>query len=211
MKRGTKNNFGLILLLLVVVAFSLYYYQRDISFYLFADTSEYSAIRLQFKWWIMAHFGFAAFTLFVGPLQFVPQIRKNYPKFHRLAGRLYIIGSIVSAITVYVLLATTYELPGAIPSLGLLAAIWLFTTVAAYRFIRKRNVLRHKEFMLRSYVCGLAFVFIRLLPGVHELTGLFSFIEDSEMRRTVYEWICWVYPLILVEFWLVWRKQLLQA
>ncbi len=211
MDRRSKNSFWGIPILLVVVVFSIYYYQRDASFYFFADASEYSAIRLQFKWWIITHFGFAAFTLFIGPLQFIPQIRKNYPRFHRFAGRLYIIGSIISAITVYVLLATTYELPGAIPSLGLLAAIWLFTTIAAYRFIKKRNIQRHREFMLRSYVCGLAFVFIRLLPGVHELTGLFNFIEDSEMRRTVYEWICWVYPLILVEFWLVWRKQLLQA
>lgn len=199
------------MVLLIVLGFSLYYYQRDTSSYLFADDSEFSPIQKQFKGWIIAHFGFATFTLFLGPLQFLPQIRRRYPKFHRWAGRLYIIGSLISAITVYVLLATTYSLPGAIPSLGLLATIWLFTTVAAYRFIKKRNVQRHREFMLRSYICGLAFVFIRLLPEINDMTGIFNFIEDNEMRRTVYEWICWVYPLIVVEFWLVWRKQLLQA
>jgi len=206
-----KSRLLLFIVLLVVIALSIYYYQRDTNFYLFADDSEFSEIRLRFKWWIIAHFGFASFTLFIGPLQFIPQIRNKYPKFHRFAGRFYIIGSIVSALTVYVLLATTYTLPGAIPSLGLLAAIWLFTTIAAYHFIRKHNVIKHKEFMLRSYVCGLAFVFIRLLPEINDVTGLFNFIKDEQMRRTVYEWICWVYPLIIVEFWLVWRKQLVNA
>ena len=211
MGRKQKNSWKVISVLIIVVGFSIYYYQRDTGFYLFADESEFSEIRLRFKWLIIAHFAFAAFTLFIGPLQFIPQIRNRFPKFHRFAGRYYIVGSIISAITVYGLLATTYELPGAIPSLSLLAAIWLFTTIAAYRFIRKGNVLRHKEFMLRSYVCGLAFVFIRVLPELNDVSGIFNFIEDETMRRTVYEWICWVYPLMMVEFRLVWRKQLIES
>lgn len=211
MNRQKKNSWWIYLVIIFVVCFSIYYYQRDISFYIFGDESEFSETRLRFKWWIIAHFGFAALPLFIGPLQFIPQIRNKYPKFHRLAGKFYIVGSIISALTVYILLATTYTLPGAILSLGLLATIWLFTTIAAYKFIRKRNVIRHKEFMLRSYVCGLAFVFIRLLPEINEVSGIFNFIEDVEMRRTVYEWICWVYPLMMLEFWLVWRKQLIKA
>ncbi len=208
MNSKTRNNIWLLFILTVVVAFSVYYYQRDTSFYLFAEDSEFSEIRLKYKGWIIAHFIFAACTLFIGPLQFVPFIRNRFITFHRFAGRFYIIGSIVSALTVYVLLVTTYTLEGAILSLGLLAAIWLFTTIAAYRFIRKRKIILHKEFMIRSYVCGLAFVFIRLLPEINDVTGIFNFIEDDTMRRTVYEWICWVYPLMFVEFWLVWRKQL---
>lgn len=204
-----KFNSSIIIIILIIISmFSIRYYLRDTSFYLFGDESEFSEIRLKYKWWIISHFGFAAFTLFLGPIQFIPQIRNRYIKFHRLAGKLYIGGSIISAITVYVLLATTYTLPGAIPSLGFLALIWLFTTLAAYAFIKKKNIRRHQEFMIRSYVCGLAFVFIRLLPEINGVIGIFNFIEDDEMRRTVYEWICWVYPLMMVEFWIVWRKQL---
>ncbi|MEP2026765.1 MAG: DUF2306 domain-containing protein [Reichenbachiella sp.] len=211
MSSKKENTWWIYLILIFVLYFSVYYYQRDTSFYLFGDESELSKIRLRFKWWIIAHFGFAAFTLFIGPLQFIPLIRNKFPGFHRFAGRFYIIGSIVSALTVYVLLATTYTLPGAIPSLGLLAAIWLYTTIAAFIFIRKHNIIRHKEYMLRSYVCGLAFMFIRLLPEINDVIGIFNFIENDTMRRTVYEWICWVYPLVMLEFWLVWRKQLIKA
>ena len=196
------------MVLVLVLIISTFLYFRDSLYYLGGDLTELSDIRKRYLFWIVAHFGFAAFTLFLGPLQFIPSIRKNFLKFHRISGKLYIIGSVISACTVYVLLATTYTLPGAIPSLGFLAAIWLFTTISAYWAIRKKKIKLHQEFMIRSYVCGLAFVFIRILPIINDFTGLFNFIEDDTMRRTVYEWICWVYPLIIVEFWLVWRKQL---
>ncbi len=204
-----SNRIWLITILFVVLVVSAYFYLRDSQIYISGDQSEFSEIRKRFKWWIIAHFGFAAFTLFLGPFQFVPYIRNRFINFHRWAGKAFIIGSIISACTVYVLLATTYTLPGAIPSLGLLATIWLFTTIAAYFAIKKKNIKRHQEFMVRSYVCGLAFVFIRLLPEINSVTGIFDFIEDDIMRRTVYEWVCWVYPLVIIEFWFVWRKQLI--
>jgi len=210
MKISKRYAIGIPILIVMALAVSSYYFFRDIQVYLTGNQSEFSEIRLRYRWWIISHFSFASLTLFLGPLQFVPQIRNNYLRFHRLSGKLYIIGSIISALTVYVLLVTTYSLPGAIPSLGLLATIWLFTTISAYVAIKRKNVQRHKEFMIRSYVCGLAFVFIRLLPEINSVTGIFEFIEDDHLRRTVYEWVCWVYPLIFLEFWLVWRKQLLK-
>lgn len=205
------KNIWLILILIITITVSANYYLRDTSFYLSGDLSELSEVRQKYLWFTITHFSFAALTLFIGPLQFLPVIRKKFIRLHRSLGKFYIVGSILSALTVFVLLATVYTLPGAIPSLGFLAIIWLYTTVAAYIFIRKGKIERHKEFMLRSYVCGLAFVFIRLLPEVNDATGIFNFIEDETMRRTVYEWICWVYPLMIIEFWIVWRKQLMKA
>jgi uncharacterized membrane protein YozB (DUF420 family) len=108
-------------------------------------------------------------------------------------------------------LLSNYSLPGAVPSLGFLAVIWLFTTVAAFWFATKKNFKLHREFMIRSYVCSLAFVFIRILPYVNEYTGLFNFITDGEMQGTVYEWICWVYPLVLTEFLLTWWPSIVRV
>lgn len=210
MKRRTSNIIWSTLLSFVIII-SAYLYLRDTSIYIAGNDNEFSDIRKRYKWWIIAHFGFAAATLFIGPLQFIPAIRNRFLKFHRLTGKIYILGSTLAALTVFVLLATTYTLPGAIPSLGFLAIIWLFTTLAAYYFIRKKRITLHKEFMIRSYVCGLAFVFIRILPEINGITGIFNFIEDDHMRRTVYEWVCWVYPLMITEFWLVWRKQILRV
>ncbi|WP_417372249.1 DUF2306 domain-containing protein [Gelidibacter japonicus] len=208
MNKKKKILFGIILLWVLVLTLSSYYYFDDIEKYIFYNPEEIGDRKLPYKWWLIGHFAAASCTLFLGPLQFIPYIRNRFIKFHRFSGKLYIIGSLISAVTVFVLLGTTYSLPGAIPSLGFLAIIWIFTTLMAYFSIRKRNIKLHKQFMIRSYVCGFAFVFIRLLPELNYFTGIFNFIEDDTMRYTIYEWICWVYPLIITEFFLTWKPQI---
>ena len=200
--------FGIILFWIIILTISAYYYFGDTEKYIFYSPEEIGERKLPYKWWLVGHFVAASCTLFLGPLQFIPYIRNRFIKFHRFSGKLYIIGSLISAITVFVLLVTTYSLPGAIPSLAFLAVIWIFTTLMAYFSIRKKNVKLHQQYMIRSYVCGFAFVFIRLLPEINYVTGIFNFIDDETMRYTIYEWICWVYPLIIAEFFLTWGPQM---
>lgn len=54
---------------------------------------------------------------------------------------------------------------------------------------------------LRSYVLICAFVVIRLTDFV----PLPLPVEDEEARRSVFEWLCWVVPLLTTEIWLSWR------
>ena len=199
-----KNSFTLKLLTIffwtIVLVVSSYFYFQVVPNY-FIGTIE--PRHEQEKWWLVTHFVGATCTLFLGPLQFWPYFRNRFWKWHRIAGKFYIGGSIVSALMVFYLLSN-YPLPGSIPSLGLLAIIWLFTTVSAFWFALRKNFNLHKQFMIRSYVCGFAFVFIRLLPVVNTYTGIFDFIKGEELQGTVYEWMCWVYPLMVTEFLLVW-------
>lgn len=183
-----------------VLLLSAYFYLTNIYPYFTDSLSPRLAAE---KWWLIIHFAGAGCTLFLGPIQFWAYFRNRYRKWHRIAGKMYIAGSIVSALMVFYLLSN-YPLPGSVPSLGLLAVIWLFCTIAAFWFAVKRNFRYHKQFMIRSYVCSLAFLFIRMLPYINQYTGLFTFIKDEDMRGTVYEWICWVYPLMVTEFILVW-------
>jgi len=53
------------------------------------------------EWWLMAHFFGASCTLFLGPLQFWSFFRSRFKKWHRLAGKVYIGGSILSALMVF--------------------------------------------------------------------------------------------------------------
>lgn len=199
-----KNSFSLkiltILFWIIILLVSSYFYFNAVPDYFKGNLDQR---REKEKWWLIAHFVGAACTLFLGPLQFWPYFRNRFRKWHRIAGKFYIGGSILSALMVFYLLSN-YPLPGSIPSLGFLAIIWLFTTIAAFWFATKKNFKIHKQFMIRSYVCGFAFVFIRFLPIVNEYTGLFNFMKNEEVQFTVYEWICWVYPLIITEFFLVW-------
>lgn len=199
-----KNNFLkkilTILFWIVVIAISTYYFYNDVIHYVTGDLIPRKEER---KWWLIVHFLGAACTLFLGPLQFWTYFRNRYRKWHRTAGKFYIGGSIVSALIVFYLLP--YDpLTGSVPSLGLLALIWLFTTIAAFWLAIHKRFNLHKQFMIRSYVCAAAFIFIRLLPDINSYTGIFNFIKNEETRDTVYEWICWVYPLMITEFILIW-------
>lgn len=204
MKQPLLKQLGTILFWTAVLTVSLWFFVNNVSGYF---TGELEPRKANEKWWLILHFSGALCILIFGPLQFWPWFRNRFWKVHRIAGRFYIGGSLLSALTVFYLL-TNYTLPGSIPSLGLLAVIWIFTTLAALRFALKKNFKLHKQFMIRSYICGLAFVFIRLLPRFDDATGWFQFMNNDEVRFTVYEWICWVYPLMITEFLLVWYPSL---
>jgi hypothetical protein len=89
-------------------------------------------------------------------------------------------------------------IPGNVPyAAGLfsLCVAWVVTTSMAVLAIRRRNLLQHREWMLRSYAVTFAFVTFRL--GVDTLIawqGL-SF-NDSQ---TIMAWACWAIPLLLLE------------
>lgn len=183
-----------------LIGVSIYFFWDNVSVYFNGDLEPR---KNEEKWWLIIHFSSAAFSLFLGPLQFWTYFRNRYRKWHRIAGKIFIGGSLVSAITVFYLL-NNYPLPGSIPSLGFLAIIWIFFTLAGFWFAMNKNFHLHKQFMIRSYVCGLAFIFIRLLPYFNQYTGIFNYIKDEEMQGTVYEWICWVYPIVITEFILIW-------
>lgn len=120
--------------------------------------------------WLIVHFSFGFFALFLAPLQFLPVFRAKYPYYHRTAGKIYIVGSIVCSLIVFYLLSN-YPFPGSIPSLGLLSCLWLYFTVIAWRLAKKRSFNLHKQFMIRSYVCAMAFVYLRLFDKIDHATG----------------------------------------
>ena len=153
--------------------------------------------------WLITHLGFGTAALFLGAIQFWPGIRNNYPKWHRLAGKFYILCSIVAALMAFYLLSN-YPLPASVPGFSLLAILWLFTTIAAYLFARKKDFTSHKQFMTRSYVCALAFVFVRLLDKIDHFTWIFSFIKNDDMRATLIDWSGWLIPVMITEFFLQW-------
>jgi len=193
-----SSVFGWTLLILL----STYFYLESVGPYIIRTIEPR---KVAIEPWLVAHFAGAFCTLFIGPIQFWPKIRKKYPATHRTLGKIYIAGTLIGASTVFYLLFNGYPLSGGIPSLFVLAFLWIFMTVSAWICIKNRDIKNHRKFMIRSYVLGLAFVFIRLLNRFDEFGfPAFPFIEDPMMRYTLYEWICWIYPLVITEMIFVW-------
>lgn len=85
----------------------------------------------------------------------------------------------------------------------LLASFILLSSGFAWITIKQHNIKAHKQFMIRSYICALAFVTVRI-DGIFQLEFLFSTIEDPTFRRPVNEYFFSFVPLIITEIIRTW-------
>ena len=123
------------------------------------------------KWLLLPHAAAGAVALLLAPFQFSARLRRRSPQAHRVMGRLYVAGAVISAplaIPVAVILGP--------PSLVMAAVIqssgWVLTTAIAVYCVRAGDVRQHQEWMTRSYPFAMVFVLARAVmavPAVKEL------------------------------------------
>ena len=136
--------------------------------------------------------------LFIGAANLYVGTSNKYFQYHKLLGRLYLIGGTAGVIfVVAVLLSTAHkDESGSIftnmtISLLTLAAAWLVCSAMAYRAVRNGKYGLHRDWIIRSYVLAWSFVFCRLasrVPEVGDLGGGQAFV-----------WLSWVGPLLICE------------
>jgi uncharacterized membrane protein len=194
----------------VTILISIYFYYDSVIDYFFGYRNERFGLTLfENQIWFVAHMMGATFSLFLGPFQFLEYLRKKYVRFHRVAGKFYIIGSLVAGVSA-LRLALIFDCIGCRYSLLLLSILFLLTTSLAWLAIKRKNIIAHKQFMIRSYTCAMAFVFVRLnqlLP----LDFLYSSINDEMLKRTVNEWLFSLLPIIIVEVVMIWIPTVSQS
>jgi len=137
--------------------------------------------------------------LLIGPVQFSSGIRTRWPAFHRALGRFHVFGGLIAAPGVCRLALGSQCEPCVVP-LAILAVLWFGSTALAFLAALRRSFPLHRQFLIRSYVLMCAFVVIRLT----DFMPLPFVAMDDEARRSVFEWLCWVVPLLLTEAWLSW-------
>jgi uncharacterized membrane protein YozB (DUF420 family) len=79
----------------------------------------------------------------------------------------------------------------------------VLSTWFAWKAIKVRNIKVHRQMMVRSYICVLAFVAVRL-DDILPLNFLFGSIEDRTFRRVVNEYFFSFVPLLFAEIFMVW-------
>ncbi len=158
------------------------------------------------KIWFIAHIAGASASLLLGPFQFWKSFRTKYMRYHRIAGKIFIIGSLLAAICAF-RINLMYDCVPCRVSLGILSLVWFYCTAAAWWAIKNKNIKAHRQFMVRSYTAALAFVFIRLFP-LFGYENVFPFLSTSLERRITAEWLCWILPFMVIEFYMVWWPSL---
>lgn len=183
-----------------ILVLSAYYFYRAIRFRFIVEGIGDTFWNKQF--WYVFHLCTAIAPLVAGPFQFWKWFRTHHISWHRLLGKIYIIGSLSGGISaMYLGVTIIYE--GSRLPLFFLSLLWLFMTSAAWITIKRKNVKAHRLFMIRSYVLAMVFVMLRLLGDIPS-DILFFYIQSPEMRDATLEWLSWVLPLLVTEFWISW-------
>lgn len=186
-----------------IIWLSFYFFMDNvIAFFYGYRSKNFGTTFFNNQFWVVLHLIGGTMTLILGPTQFWPFIRRRYLKFHRVAGKIYMIGILLIGISVARLAVVSSCEPCRI-SLSLLGFFSVLSTWFAWKAILGRNIKTHRQMMVRSYICVLGFVAVRidqLLP----MDFLFGTIEDPVFRRTVNEYFFSFVPLIFAEIVMVW-------
>ena len=151
---------------------------------------------------LLTHIAGGSIALLLGPINlWLGETRRRLP-WHKNLGFGYMAGVLVGAAWALYLAVTTPV--GWMFGSGLFAlgVAWTVTTGMAFRAIKNRAIVQHREWMIRSYVVTLGFVFFRILVALTEVMGVGTGTE----RLSVAAWFAWAVPLMLTEPILQWRK-----
>ncbi|HOX81527.1 MAG TPA: DUF2306 domain-containing protein [Chryseolinea sp.] len=197
------NGVALFIFWTILILLSAWFYFDNAVAYLFGYRNERFPGN---EFWFVAHIVGATCSLFLGPIQFWKFIRTKYLKFHRLVGKIYVVGTLLAAVSAF-RLALIFDCIACRFSLIPLSFLLFITTALAWYTIKQKNIVAHKQFMVRSYSCALAFVFVRLYQVI-PLDFMFGVIDNPEIEGIVTEWMFSILPLIIVEIVMIWLPSL---
>ncbi len=112
------------------------------------------------------HVAFACIAMASGLLNFSNRIFEKSRRFHRINGYVYVVSILVVVLTSGYM--APYATGGRISSIGfnVINMIWPFITIMALVQIKKKRMVRHRNWMIRSY----AFCFTNMM--IHLITSL---------------------------------------
>lgn len=154
---------------------------------------------------LVVHIFTAAIALILGPLQFIPRVRRH--RFaHRVIGRTYLLAGVLPSAIVGIPVAVWSGRLITQIGLSVAFALWIVTGVLAYRAARRRDIASHEAWMMRNYALTFLAVTARVLVPLLLLTqALLTGSEVSAVRELAPEMIPvgqilgWIVNLAVVE------------
>jgi hypothetical protein len=191
-------------LLVSVAALAVFFIYRSVLPYFNWSEAAYGyywAYRLP----LIAHVTGGLIATLAGIWQIWTGLNTQSMSVHPWTGRLYAAGVLLGSSGALVL-APTSSLFGFSWAVALvcLAIAWLATTGMALYGIRKRNVLLHKQWMIRSYIVTFGFVTFRLVTDFLPYEAWWGISRPDMSTAAI--WPVWVMPLLVYEM-MLWRKR----
>lgn len=160
----------------------------------------------EFDRWFVAHPMLTFLHVILGgiflalaPFQFSSRIRKRYVWFHRWSGRVLLLIALPVGLSGLLLAALfPYGGPAAASAAFVAGAFFLVALTRAFIAIRRHDVARHREWMIRMFSIGLGIATVRIVGLL-----LFAITRSSfqESAGTAF-WIGWVSTFAVAELWI---------
>lgn len=147
------------------------------------------------RWGLVLHVAGGIVALTVGVVQLWLGLTNRTAALHRALGKTYVGAVIVGGFAGLYLALTIPSTPAYAAGLTALCVAWAVTTSMAVFAIRRRHVLQHREWMMRSYAVTFGFVVFRF--------GVDALVKWKGMSpidaQTIMAWAAWAMPLVLIE------------
>lgn len=158
------------------------------------------------------HLFFAAIVMIGGPLQFIPYVRKRFPTFHRLNGRIYfVVAFLVTGAGAY-MIATRGAHGGWIMAFGnfLNATLIFWFSIRAWQTARQREFAAHKRWALRAFLMISGVWFFRMGYGIWLLFTGFTAPGSEAMLTGPFDRFLGIghslVPLLIIELYFLARQ-----
>jgi hypothetical protein len=140
--------------------------------------------------------------LTLGLLQFVKGIRRKWPHFHRWNGRaLLIVGQLIGITGIVMGFKMSIGGVSETAATTLFGFVFLFSLLKAFFHIRNKNIMLHREWMIRAFAIGLAVTTTRPIVGIFMATSPLTGLTPHDFFGTAL-WLGFTLHLIAAEFWI---------
>ncbi len=195
----TARRAGWILMYAIVFVFAV----SNIRF--FTDTEFSTALQplvyIDNALIIRIHILAGTLSILTGPMQFWSTFRDRHRNWHRLMGKIYLVGAGVGSGSAFYVAWISFGGFAGHVGFFVLALGWAGTTFMAYRHIRTGHWRQHREWMIRSYALVLGILAIRVWYAIFRTLG-----AEAEPAFAASAWLGWVTTLLIAEVYLGWRR-----
>ena len=141
--------------------------------------------------------------MLLGPWQFSASIRARHLRWHRFSGRIFVICGLIIGVSALVMSFAMPAIGGVnqAAATAIFGAFFLFALGRAFWMIRRREIVLHREWMIRAFATGLAVATIRPIIGVFFMTSRLTELTPHEFFGTAF-WIGFTLHVMAAEAWI---------
>jgi hypothetical protein len=151
----------------------------------------------------LSHMLSAPVALLLGLFQFIPGLRDSHRAVHRWTGRVYVAACVIAGFAGLITAFHASGGPVAGCGFGILAVLWIATTVSGWWAALQRQFDLHRLLMRFSYAMTFGAVTLRLQIPLGFILGYKSYSAMSVWLA----YTAWVPNVLLVALFTVWERR----